>query len=130
MRRAFATAAALILSIALAQGPAAAALQGTPPSQNARVLPAQEGPADICDYTDRRPTLQRGSSGAAVRQAQCYLNQAIGADLDVDGDFGQETRRATRYFQRCAEIVADGRIGAQSWSFLAFWANDPAAPFC
>ncbi|MFD8150668.1 peptidoglycan-binding protein [Streptomyces sp. NPDC059720] len=130
VRRVSATAVALILPIAFACGPAAATPQDTPRSQVARVLPAQGGPVDICDYTDRRPNLQRGSSGAAVRQAQCYLNQAIATDLDEDGDFGQETRRAVRYFQRCAEIVADGRIGAQTWSFLSFWANDPGAPFC
>ncbi|PPS67924.1 MULTISPECIES: peptidoglycan-binding domain-containing protein [Streptomyces] len=89
-----------------------------------------QGPDDICNFTDSRPTLQRGSSGAAVQQAQCYLNQAIGAGLDEDGDFGRLTQSATRDFQRCAGIVVDGRIGAQTWSFLSFWANAPGAPFC
>ncbi|MER7482366.1 peptidoglycan-binding domain-containing protein [Streptomyces sp. NPDC126510] len=89
-----------------------------------------QGPDDVCDFTDNRPTLQRGSSGAAVRQAQCYLNQAIGAGLDEDGDFGRVTQSATRAFQQCAGIVVDGRIGAQTWSFLSFWANAPGAPFC
>ncbi|WP_354409251.1 peptidoglycan-binding domain-containing protein [Streptomyces sp. PvP037] len=40
------------------------------------------------------------------------------------------TQSATRDFQRCAGIVVDGRIGAQTWSFLSFWANAPDAPFC
>ncbi|MER6746723.1 peptidoglycan-binding domain-containing protein [Streptomyces sp. PDY-4] len=30
------------------------------------------------------------------------------------------TQSATRDFQRCAGIVVDGRIGAQTWSFLSF----------
>lgn len=142
MRRAFATAVALLLPIALAGGPAAASPQGTPPAQTANatspVAPKFEhpgtlvaqGPDDICDFTKRRPNLQRGSSGSAVRQAQCYLNAAIDAGLDEDGDFGRVTRSAVRDFQRCAEIVVDGRIGSQTWSFLSFWANDLDAPFC
>ncbi|MET7689541.1 peptidoglycan-binding domain-containing protein [Streptomyces sp. NPDC005483] len=89
-----------------------------------------EGPDDVCNYTDRRPSLHLGSSGSAVQQAQCYLNQAIGADLDEDGDFGRLTQSATEDFQQCADIIVDGRIGAQTWSFLSFWANAPDTPFC
>jgi peptidoglycan hydrolase-like protein with peptidoglycan-binding domain len=130
MRRALATAAALVFPIALAVGPAAATSQGTLPSEAAKVVPAQQGPVDVCDYTDRRPNLQRGSSGPAVRQLQCYLNEAIGTGLDEDGRFGGQTRSAVRNFQRCADIVTDGRVGAQTWSFLSFWANDRGRPFC
>ncbi len=89
-----------------------------------------QGPDDVCNYTDSRPSLLLGSSGAAVQQAQCYLNQAIGSGLDEDGDFGRLTQSATMDFQRCAHIIVDGRIGAQTWSFLSFWANAPGAPFC
>jgi peptidoglycan hydrolase-like protein with peptidoglycan-binding domain len=127
MGRASATVAALLLPLALAGGPAAATSQGTPPSEAARVLPAQ--PVDVCDYTINRPNLQRGSSGPAVRQAQCYLNEAIDAGLRQDGRFGGQTQNAVRDFQQCAGIVRDGRIGAQTWSFLSFWANDPDRPF-
>ncbi|WP_158778594.1 peptidoglycan-binding domain-containing protein [Streptomyces cellulosae] len=91
---------------------------------------APRGPQDVCNFTKRRPPLQRGSSGSAVRQAQCYLNEAIDAGLRVDGIFGRDTRRATRAFQQCARIFADGTIGAQTWSFLSFWANAPGRPFC
>jgi peptidoglycan hydrolase-like protein with peptidoglycan-binding domain len=140
MRRACASTAAVVLTIGLAGGPAAAAPQGTPSSATAKAIstlaaknherPVTQGPDDVCNHTKRRPTLQLGSSGSAVQQAQCYLNEAVDAGLDVDGDFGQQTRRATQIFQRCAEIVADGIIGAQTWSFLSFWANDPDRPFC
>ncbi|MDG9713308.1 peptidoglycan-binding domain-containing protein [Streptomyces sp. DH10] len=133
--------AALILPISLAAAPAVAASHGT--SATAAVTSAQaadtlnrpaslvaQGPDDVCNYTDSRPSLRLGSSGAAVQQAQCYLNQAIGADLDEDGDFGRVTQSATEDFQRCADIVVDGRIGAQTWSFLSFWANAPGTPYC
>ncbi|WP_419156031.1 peptidoglycan-binding domain-containing protein [Streptomyces canus] len=123
------------------RGPAFATSQGAPPSVTAKAssqaahaanhpgtLVAQ-GPDDICNYTNRRPNLHRGSQGRAVQQAQCYLNEAIGASLAEDGDFGRATRNTTRLFQQCADITVDGRIGAQTWSFLSFWANQPDTPF-
>ena len=141
MRRAFTAAAALALPIALAGAPAVAASHGA--SATATVASTQaghklnhsanlvaQGPDDICNYTKSRPKLHQGSSGRAVQQAQCYLNQAIDAGLDEDGDFGRLTESATEDFQQCADIVIDGRIGAQTWSFLSFWANSPYAPFC
>ncbi|WP_371799435.1 peptidoglycan-binding protein [Streptomyces sp. NBC_01707] len=141
MRRAFAAAVALALPIALAGAPAVAASDGA--SATAIVATTQgahklkhptnfvtQGPADVCNYTKRRPSLHQGSSGRTVQQAQCYLNRAIGAGLDEDGDFGRLTDSATRDFQECAEIVVDGRIGAQTWSFLSFWANASGGPFC
>jgi peptidoglycan hydrolase-like protein with peptidoglycan-binding domain len=141
MRRVLTAVAALVFPISLAAAPAVAASHGT--SATAAVTSAQaahtlnrpttlvaQGPDDVCNYTDSRPSLRLGSSGAAVQQAQCYLNQAIGADLDEDGDFGRVTQSATEDFQRCADIVVDGRIGAQTWSFLSFWANAPGTPFC
>ncbi|WP_326601009.1 peptidoglycan-binding protein [Streptomyces sp. NBC_01799] len=146
MRRPF-TAAALVVPIIFAGGTAVAAPQSSLPASvkmtskaamvdtvmTGAVLPeklAAPGPNDVCNYTDFRPTLRQGSSGNAVEQAQCYLNYAINAGLDEDGDFGPATAAATREFQRCAEIVVDGRIGAQTWSFLVFWANAADAPFC
>ncbi|MFH8507850.1 peptidoglycan-binding protein [Streptomyces flaveolus] len=141
MRRAFTAAVALALPIALAGAPAVAASDGAnaiAPVGSTQVADklkhptnlVTQGPDDVCNYTKRRPSLHQGSSGRAVQQAQCYLNQAIGARLDEDGDFGQLTESATKDFQECADIVVDGRIGAQTWSFLSFWANASAAPFC
>ncbi|MFF3328363.1 peptidoglycan-binding protein [Streptomyces sp. NPDC002888] len=141
MRRFLTAVAALALPISLAGAPAVAASHGIPATVSVTranaahklMLPTSfvtQGPDDVCNYTSSRPSLHLGSSGPAVQQAQCYLNQAIGADLDEDGDFGRVTQSATRDFQRCADIVVDGRIGAQTWSFLSFWANAPGAPFC
>jgi peptidoglycan hydrolase-like protein with peptidoglycan-binding domain len=141
MRRVLIAVAALALPVSLAGAPAVAASQATSSAAVVEQAPAADklngptilvaqGPDDVCDFTDSRPSLSLGSSGAAVRQAQCYLNQATGAGLDEDGDFGRITQSATRAFQQCAGIVVDGRIGAQTWSFLSFWANAPGAPFC
>ncbi|WP_406159279.1 MULTISPECIES: peptidoglycan-binding protein [Streptomyces] len=134
MRRAFTAAATLALPIVLAGAPAVAASQGASATVRVgvhhRTNLAAQGPDDICNFTKSRPSLHQGSSGRAVQQAQCYLNQATGAGLDEDGDFGRLTESATEDFQQCADIVVDGRIGAQTWSFLSFWANAPDAPFC
>ncbi|MFF9026707.1 peptidoglycan-binding domain-containing protein [Streptomyces iakyrus] len=141
MRRVLIAVAALALPVSLAGAPAVAASPGSPSTAVVEQAPAADklngptilvaqGPDDVCDFTINRPSLRPGSSGAAVQQAQCYLNQAIDAGLDQDGDFGQITQSATRAFQQCAGIVVDGRIGAQTWSFLSFWANAPGAPFC
>ncbi|WP_157852643.1 peptidoglycan-binding domain-containing protein [Streptomyces iakyrus] len=136
MRRVLIAVAALALPISLAGAPAvASATDSAKPAQvveksNRPAALVAQGPDDICDFTINRPNLRLGSSGAVVQQAQCYLNQAIDAGLDVDGDFGRQTQSATRAFQQCAGIVVDGRIGAQTWSFLSFWANAPDAPFC
>lgn len=81
---------------------------------------------DICTHTTTRPTIKKGSSGSAVRQAQCYLNSSLtGDDLLVDGVFGPVTDAAVRRFQGCADITVDGICGAQTWSHLTFWANSP-----
>ncbi|MFJ7334502.1 peptidoglycan-binding protein [Streptomyces sp. NPDC101116] len=141
MRRVLTVLAALALPISLAGTPAVAASHSTHATAAVKHATAvdqlkhpaalvAQGPDDVCDFTDNRPTLHLGSSGAVVQQAQCYLNQAIDAGLDVDGEFGRITQSATRDFQQCAGIVVDGRIGAQTWSFLSFWANAPDAPFC
>ncbi|MFH8571713.1 peptidoglycan-binding protein [Streptomyces sp. NPDC017993] len=83
-------------------------------------------PTQACNFTVSRPTLKRGSSGEAVKQAQCYLNLSMRGDrLLEDGSFGPATDAATKRFQKCAAITVDGVIGAQTWSFLTFWANSP-----
>lgn len=141
MRRVLTAAAALALPISLVGAPAIAASHSisataavtspqTPHKLKSPTNFVAQGPDDVCNYTDSRPRLRLGASGPAVQQAQCYLNQAIGANLDEDGDFGRVTQSATEDFQRCADIVVDGFIGAQTWSFLSFWANAPGGPFC
>ncbi len=127
----------LVASLVLAGGTAVAVPQNArseaPRAMTVRsaALPEKlvaHGSQDVCNFTIQRPTLRAGSSGSAVQQAQCYLNEAMtGADLDEDGDFGPVTHAATKRFQRCAGITVDGTVGAQTWSFLVFWANSTAS---
>jgi murein L,D-transpeptidase YcbB/YkuD len=131
MRR-LTTTVTLVASLVFAGGAAVAAPQSAgsevPRARTASAaLPERlvaHGSEDVCNYTIKRPTLKAGSSGSAVQQVQCYLNNAMTrADLDEDGDFGPVTHSATKRFQRCAGITVDGTVGAQTWSFLVFWAN-------
>lgn len=128
------TCVTLAASLVLAGGAAVAVPQS--PDSPARTTaaraaaperPVTHGTVDVCNQTIQRPTLKIGSSGSAVRQAQCYLNNSMtGPKLAVDGNFGPVTSAATKRFQQCAGIVVDGTIGAQTWSFLVFWANSTA----
>lgn len=130
MRR-LSTGVTLVASLVLAGGAAVAVPQNTesqvPRSTTVSAAPGKlvaHGSEDVCNYTIKRPTLRTGSAGSAVQQAQCYLNNAMtGRNLDEDGDFGPVTNSATLRFQRCAGITVDGTVGAQTWSFLVFWAN-------
>ncbi|MGJ5827311.1 peptidoglycan-binding domain-containing protein [Streptomyces ossamyceticus] len=125
------TCVTLAASLVLAGGAAVAVPQS--PDSPARTTaaraaaperPVTHGAQDVCNYTIQRPALRVGSAGNAVRQAQCYLNNSMtGRKLVEDGNFGSVTNAATRRFQQCAGITVDGTIGAQTWSFLVFWAN-------
>lgn len=62
-----------------------------------------------------RPTIRRGSKGAAVREWQSLLNTIAGRGLRVDGDFGPLTDKATRDFQRMFGLGVDGIVGPKTW---------------
>lgn len=57
--------------------------------------------------------VQRGQDGPGVREAQALL-QAHGHQLNVDGDFGPQTRDAVIAFQRSRGVGADGVIGPET----------------
>jgi lysozyme len=59
-------------------------------------------------------------------QAQCELNfawvyQFHNGGLVEDGQFGPATRTATKQFQTCAGLAADGIIGPNTWRSLNSW---------
>ncbi|MQA27695.1 MAG: N-acetylmuramoyl-L-alanine amidase [Micromonosporaceae bacterium] len=63
------------------------------------------------------PTVRRGDSGERVRTVQ-YLLRQHGHSLAVDGDFGRQTDRAVRDFQRANGLTVDGVVGPQTWGAL------------
>ncbi len=65
-----------------------------------------------------RPTLRRGSSGAAVIDLQQALS-ALGFDPGtIDGIFGTRTEAAVKLFQKAKGLVVDGIVGAKTWAAI------------
>jgi Putative peptidoglycan binding domain len=57
-------------------------------------------------------TVQRGSTGDAVRAVQLILR------VQVDGDFGPSTQAALRSFQSAHKLAVDGVAGPLTWNAL------------
>ena len=73
--------------------------------------------------TDQRnPVLRRGSGGVGqaspVQQLQQRLNALGHFGLTVDGDFGANTDKAVRAFQRSKRLTANGVVDARTWLAL------------
>lgn len=66
------------------------------------------------------PLLRREpmSTGGRVRQLQVALNEAAGAGLKVDGDYGPKTEAAVEAFQRAAGLGVDGIYGPNTAAAL------------
>ncbi|MGW2839852.1 peptidoglycan-binding domain-containing protein [Streptomyces sp. NPDC001493] len=112
---ALAGAAALTLG-ALAVAPGAAAAPEAAAEPTVAAVPGG------CAYTatSNRPVLRAGSSGAAVKQAQCLSNVWGGLvpKLDVDGKFGAATQAKVKWIQGCHGLPKDGVIGGRTWEAL------------
>ncbi|MEU0985864.1 peptidoglycan-binding domain-containing protein [Streptomyces sp. NPDC005953] len=88
----------------------------------ASMAPSSPVPAVYCGYHGAvtPPTVRRGSTGNAVREAQCLL-QYWGFDVGptgVDGNFGPRTEAAVRDIQAACGIGVDGIVGPITWSVL------------
>ena len=63
-------------------------------------------------------TYRQGSSGEAVRTIQTKLKRWGYYDGQVDGIFGEQTRKAVIYFQRTNGLTADGIVGTNTLKAL------------
>ncbi|OKH38026.1 hypothetical protein NIES2101_36300 [Calothrix sp. HK-06] len=68
------------------------------------------------DSNSNRPTLQRGSTGKAVRDLQSALKASGDYSGQVDGDFGSGTEAAVKSFQRRVGLATDGIVGNNTWN--------------
>lgn len=62
-------------------------------------------------------TMQRGNTGATVQSAQQRL-QTLVPDLEIDGDYGEQTQEAVRAFQTVNGLTVDGKLGERTWNML------------
>lgn len=62
-------------------------------------------------------TLKYGSKGEQVSQLQ-HLLISHGAKIAKDGDFGEMTEKAVIAYQKSANLIADGIVGAKTWRSL------------
>ncbi len=80
------------------------------------------------DYDDEREDkimielnqLEKGNKGEQVKTVQRLLI-ALGYDIGkygVDGDFGDDTVKSVKKFQKAKKLTADGIVGKNTWSAL------------
>ncbi|MFB7508438.1 peptidoglycan-binding domain-containing protein [Streptomyces broussonetiae] len=93
-----------------ATGVAAAA----PTTSSSAMAPAVHG----CNYTTNQPLLGLGSTGSAVKEAQCLLKYWGFDPGAVDGIFGSNTEKAVKQFQAWWPLYVDGLVGQNTWTAL------------
>lgn len=65
------------------------------------------------------PTGTRyASKGNSVRFWQQLMRGGIDATLEVDGDYGLRTKRATEEFQRRVDLPPDGIVWPETWEAM------------
>src|SRR5262245_42272784 len=65
------------------------------------------------------PTIQQGSTGQAVTQAQYLLVRFLVLRADkIDGSFGPATTHAVREFQADEGLAVDGTVGPTTWQAM------------
>ncbi|GFE15001.1 hypothetical protein Sgleb_30480 [Streptomyces glebosus] len=73
------------------------------------------------------PLARKGDLLWKARAVQ-YLLRAHGHDIEADGDFGVRTAAAVKKFQAAHGLLADGKVGARTWSHLIIRIDSRHAP--
>lgn len=84
------------------------------------VVPQTPTPTPPGPEPEKKPTLRKGSTGPYVTLAQTELINR-GYDLGkwgADGQFGAQTEKAVKAFQKDHGLKADGIIGPDTWTAL------------
>lgn len=79
--------------------------------------PEYEGKVQNTIGVKDKPTLKMGSKGDWVKVAQARLLM-YGYQIEVDGDFGPNTKNAVVSFQASYGLTKDGIIGPKTWAKL------------
>lgn len=85
-----------------------------------------EGSVEVAKSTLGDRLLKRGMSGSDVEDLQTRLNALKFNCGTVDGDFGSNTEKGVKAFQKAAKIEVDGKFGQESFKALLAMEADKA----
>jgi len=85
------------------------------PNYGVKVSRPDEDPADASAGSE----LKAGVVGPEVARWQRQLNEATGARLSVDGEFGPATLKATKAFQRASRLEPEDKVGPKTRRAMA-----------
>ena len=74
-------------------------------------------------FVDKLPLLRTGSTGVAVKLLQTFINMAGCFDdrIEVDGQFGKDTKARLIDYQTYRLLEPDGECGQQTWSAALYF---------
>lgn len=90
----------------------------TTPAEILAVLAETRGEEVVIEFTESKPTLQRGDRGESVAHLQNELGKIILPRIQPDGIFGKGTEAAVVWFQHCVDLDADGVVGPATWAAI------------
>lgn len=67
-----------------------------------------------CKYDEKRKRYTHIDKGTEVKKLQQFLNWALDGNLSTDGEFGLNTEKAVKKFQKLVGISQDGKFGKNS----------------
>ena len=90
----------------------------TIPQSAAQTAPFTQGSQSGIVMLTPLPLLKKGAKGGAVWAMQTLLTDRGYSTGGVDSDFGANTEKALKRFQKAVGIETDGECGSQSWQKL------------
>lgn len=70
------------------------------------------------EYIRTLPLLQYGKNNIYVKILQVLLNYYYNANLEVDGEYGAQTKKVVADYQMSNLLEVDGIVGTETWSHL------------
>lgn len=70
------------------------------------------------EYIRTLPLLQYGKNNVYVKILQVLLNYYYDANLEVDGEYGVQTKKIVADYQMSNNLEVDGIVGTETWSHL------------
>lgn len=71
-------------------------------------------------FRETRPTLRLGDTGDSVKLLQTQLKAMLYYNGNISGTFDSTTQSAVKSFQLVNNLTADGVVGRDTWSALAY----------